>query len=100
MLFAVGSVTLKVVVKPSSVAPWKTSASWPSNWLVRVSLSVVALPIIVLPFTVKLLLNVPSPAALILKTAVPTPACLTSKILAVWLLAPWIVAVTLPTALL
>ena len=40
---------LKVDVKPSSVAPWNTRASWPSSWLVTVRRSVVALPRVVLP---------------------------------------------------
>ncbi len=123
---------LKVEVKPLSVAPWNTKASWPSSWLVTVRRSVVALPMVVLPFrfivastamavlvvsTVNKLVpalfwirkavvllvlfcKAVAPLAPTLNSGVPTPAALTSIIFAVWLLAPCIVAVTLPMALL
>ena len=69
MLFAVGSVTLKVVVKPSSVAPWKTSASWPSSWLVTVSRSVVALPMVVLPLKLAFSATVSTPLTVVVMPA-------------------------------
>lgn len=49
----VGSAKAKVVVKASSVAPWKTKGEAPRIWAVTVSLSDVALPIVVLPLAAK-----------------------------------------------
>ena len=71
VLLAVGSVTAKVVVKPLSVAPWNTSGDAPNTWLVTVRRSVVALPRVVLPCTVRFWVNVTLPPSAIVNTSVP-----------------------------